>query len=66
MTNSDPLKSIKDKPVSNQISYAKMGMEIAFSMARIGQWNKAEKIFCEMHEILFNLQNELEVEEGDA
>ena len=66
MTNCDVLKSIKDKPTSAKLSFARMGMEIAFSMARIGQWDKSEKLFNEMHEILFNLQSELEVQDGDS
>ncbi len=44
MTNCDVLKSIKDKPASAKLSFARMGMEIAFSMARIGQWDKSEKL----------------------
>jgi len=66
MTRDDVLKSIKDKPTPNKLSFARMGMEIAFSMAHIGQWDKAEKLFNEMHEILFNLQNELEVQDDDS
>ena len=47
------LKRLRHKPISDQIGYVRIGMQIAYGLTTVGKWTEA-------HEILYQLSDELE------
>jgi|TARA_R110000744_G_scaffold49645_2_gene107832 hypothetical protein len=54
------LKRLRHKPISDQIGYVRIGMQIAYGLTTVGKWTEAQEMFSEMNEILYQLSDELE------